>query len=732
MEEGKEKGVAGSSNSDAAPTVDYQRYSSLFVFAGGNKAGMEAMDKAKQAEVIYEMSKNSSFFKRAQQLDEEAERRAASLKQVFQGLRGSNLRRMEVVAQNKLLEYEKRRSFEKICCVLDMDMFFAAVEIRDRPELKELPVAVGGDAMISTSNYVARKYGVRAAMPGFIAKKLCPHLVFVDTNFDKYKVVADQIRNVIARFDPQYYSLSLDEVYFDLTEAAACRFKQMNELTDRSPSVAELRIVAINILQEIRSEIKQITNGLTCSAGIAHNFFLAKICADVNKPDGQFELPPRREQVIEFLTDLPTRKIGGIGKVTEKILDKLDMKTVGDIRKFIPHILHAFKPASSEFLTRISIGVSENDGHEVLRPAADGVVTRKSIGCERTYSAKGISDPSELFKRLHDICSRVAGDMKKENLRGHAVTVKVKDVKFNLQTRCQSSRHVIQSCESIESLARGILESYLPINLRLLGVSVSKFDNAYDPQNSTASNRKLQNCMQSFLQLNNNMNTCSNNTGKTNSDGNSTVSERAVDVIDLLDDESSDDNAHFDADFGERGGEEESEEDYNDRVNDYAPNRNYLCPSKDTILLDASDGMDMDERHSTCSPSKKMKPEPTFNSSSHKFEAQSIKNSSIIDSSSDLKEEIVCIDLKKDIQREEKGQCDVPDVLQNTVCPICGATLPDNMTMINSHIDNCLERSIETKKRSWRAHEDLEVVDIVETKRQKSTISNFFKRKEDM
>ncbi len=93
------------------------------------------------------------------------------------------------------MDYEKRRSFDRICCVLDMDMLYAAVEIRDRPELKELPVAVGGDAMIYTSNYVARKYGVRAAIPGFIAKKLCPHLVFVPCNFAKYTVVANQIRD---------------------------------------------------------------------------------------------------------------------------------------------------------------------------------------------------------------------------------------------------------------------------------------------------------------------------------------------------------------------------------------------------------------------------------------------------------------------------------------------------------------------------------------------------------
>ena len=211
--------------------------------------------------------------------------------------------------------------------------------------------------MISTTNYVARKYGVRSAMPGFIGKKLCPELIFVKGHYEKYGIVADQIRSIIREYDPNFSSCSLDEVYLDLTDAAIERISnpsrtqkslesvigagsgsvdemtkigatnmnitighghghevpssyprnskndnvEFKKMSEDAISMSKLRVAACEVLQEIRQRVAADTGGLTCSAGIANNFLLAKICADVNKPNGQFELPGNKEGTEELL-----------------------------------------------------------------------------------------------------------------------------------------------------------------------------------------------------------------------------------------------------------------------------------------------------------------------------------------------------------------------------------------------------------------------------------------------
>lgn len=696
---------------------DYEKYASLFVFSGGNKAGMEAMDKQKQAEVIYEMSKNSSFFKRAKKLDEDAEQRAEKLQKSFQEVRGHLLRQLESAAQSKLLEYEKSRSFSKICCVLDMDMFYAAVEIRDRPELRELPVAVGGDHMISTSNYVARKYGVRAAMPGFIAKKLCPHLVFVNSNFTKYRQVAEQLRSVIAKYDPNYHSHSLDEVYFDITNAAKERCLHDGQ---SSPSIIELRSAACVLLQEIRDSIKEVTGGLTSSAGIANNFFLAKICADINKPDGQFELPAQRDEILDFVSKLPTRKIGGIGKVMEKILDKLGMKTMADVREQVPKILYAFKPSSSEFLARVSIGVAECEGQEVLQKVPDGVVTRKSIGCERTYSSKGISDSSELFERLHDICQSLSEDMREENLHGRAVTVKVKDVQFNLHTRCLTCRSYVQSCESIETVARQILESFLPIRIRLLGVSVSKFRNAYDENSSSTGGdgKRQQRLLTSFLSSTATSDSVANSSSVSAGRSATLFPSSSKSVIDLSD-------QSYDADCANSGnfdGYHEVEdclylEDY-----DHTSSSRESCSMSDTLssrdvtLVQPLDSYDYsvlrsrDDPKPACDTSvvdldgksvigvDNKQSSSSFSGFYEEFHIRSSQSNKSAQCISPVTgSEIILLDSQGDVVDDSAGIAPALATKQKEAtsieCPVCGERFQshvDNIT-INLHIDRCLQ-----------------------------------------
>lgn len=224
-----------------------------------------------------------------------------------------------------------------------------------------------------TSKFAIDHLITRFDPQGFIGKRLCPDLVFVKPNFEKYEQVGRIIRAIISNYDPFYKSSSLDEVYMDLTTAAIARLDRGRASDDggtTSPGatdVAALRIMACDLLQEIRARVKEATGGLTCSAGIANNFMLAKVCADCNKPDGQYELPATRSAVIEFVHRLPTRKIGGIGKVTEKMLRALGMETMGDVHENIHKIVHSFTPATAQFLTRACIGVGAEEGDAVPR-----------------------------------------------------------------------------------------------------------------------------------------------------------------------------------------------------------------------------------------------------------------------------------------------------------------------------------------------------------------------------
>lgn len=291
-------------------------FAHLFVFSGSNKAGMQMVDKKKQAEVIYESSKNSSYFKHAVMQDKKTDEKIRSMRERLLSLDEEKVRAIKLNIKRETDRLEAKRNFSKICCVLDMDMFFAACEIRDRPELRDMPVAVGGLGMISTANYVARKFGVRSAMPGFIAKKLCPSLIFVEPNFEKYSNVSDLMKAVIREYDEDFSSHSCDEVYLDLTPAACrlliyCQHKHdqsidilnldaMQMVLDRAveedfegeilpippcflenTSIKVLRLASRAVLGKIRRRVKVATGGLTCSAGIGNNFMLAKIAGDI-------------------------------------------------------------------------------------------------------------------------------------------------------------------------------------------------------------------------------------------------------------------------------------------------------------------------------------------------------------------------------------------------------------------------------------------------------------------
>ncbi|KAJ3603842.1 hypothetical protein NHX12_028583 [Muraenolepis orangiensis] len=210
-----------------------------------NKAGMEGLDRDRINKIIMETSK----------------------------------------VERMMHELDMRRDLRRVIVHVDMDAFYAAVEMRDCPELKDKPMAVGSMSMLSTSNYHARKFGVRAGMPGFIAKKLCPNLVIVPTNFDKYRAVSTEIREIFAEYDPHVQPMSLDEAYLDFTDHLEQRISWPESLRTHC----------------LRTD--------TSGTGIAPNTMLAKVCSDKNKPNGQYRLPSNREAVMDFIQNLPVHKV---------------------------------------------------------------------------------------------------------------------------------------------------------------------------------------------------------------------------------------------------------------------------------------------------------------------------------------------------------------------------------------------------------------------------------------
>jgi DNA polymerase kappa len=329
----------------------------------------------------------------------------------------------------------------------------------DNPSLRDLPVAVGSMSMISTANYAARRYGVRSAMPGFIALKLCPQVVFVSHNFQRYEAVAALTRQVFAKYDPDFESWSMDEASLDLTDY----------LTAHPEITAEMAVDAL------RREIFDVT-GLTASAGIACNPMLAKICSDRNKPNGQFALASDLESIRAFIHALPVRKVPGVGRVCEKMLLAFGMDTCDAIVSNAGVVLKVFTPAIAHFLLRAACGCSSHTEHEESEPG----IGRKSISCDRTFSP--LSELSELTAKLEQLSASLAADCESQALQAKNVTIKIKFSSFEVRSRCITLDRFIASKDEILKVGVQLLKGFSePVNsssfspIRLLGLRLAAF-----------------------------------------------------------------------------------------------------------------------------------------------------------------------------------------------------------------------------------------------------------------
>ena len=333
---------------------------------------------------------------------------------------------------------------------IDMDAFYASVEQMDNPALRGKPIAVGGSenrGVVAAASYEARKFGVRSAISGVLAKKNCPELIFVRPRFDRYKEISNKIHKIFHEYTDLVEPLSLDEAYLDVT---------VNKKGNPSASL---------LAQEIRLRILNEV-GLTASAGISTNKFVAKIASDFNKPNGQKTVNP--DEIISFLEVLPIRKFYGVGKVTTEKMYQLGIFTGLEL-----------KSKSLEFLEK-HFGKSGNFYYNVVRgihnsPVKSDRIT-KSVAAEHTFD---VNLSSEIFmvEQLENIANSLEKRLKKYRIAGKTVTLKIKYSDFTQQTRSKTLPYFISDKGLImETVKELLFQERMKDSVRLLGISLSNLN----------------------------------------------------------------------------------------------------------------------------------------------------------------------------------------------------------------------------------------------------------------
>jgi DNA polymerase IV len=342
----------------------------------------------------------------------------------------------------------EQTDYRKIIHV-DMDAFYASVEQLDQPDLKGKPLAVGGGGergVVSAASYEARKFGVRSAMSGMLARQKCPQLIFVPPRFDRYQEISQEIRSIFLDFTNLVEPLSLDEAFLDVSENI-----------HNHPS-------ATAIAKEIRDRIFKET-GLTASAGISINKFTAKIASDINKPNGQKTIKPK--EVEKFMENLPIDKFFGIGKATA---EKMHSWGIFNGRQLKQHTL--------EFLTS-NFGKSGPHYYNIVRGIQFSEVKpnrlRKSVGAERTFSSN-INSENEVFEAIEKIATILETRLASAKKKGKTITLKIKFSDFQTITRSKTIDHLTDGKQEIIEIVENLwqLESFKR-SIRLIGISISNF-----------------------------------------------------------------------------------------------------------------------------------------------------------------------------------------------------------------------------------------------------------------
>ena len=345
-----------------------------------------------------------------------------------------------------------------ICCMkhpqrkiihIDMDAFYASVEQHDNPDLRGKPVCVGGGhyGVVAAASYEARKFGIRSAMPGRMALEKCPHLIVVKPRFQRYKEISQQIRDIFYEYTDLVEPLSLDEAYLDVTE---------NKKGIES---------ANQIAREIRKKIFEKT-GLTASAGISVNKFLAKVASDFRKPNGQKTIHP--SEILNFMEKLPIEKFYGIGKVTANRMHELHIFTGKDLKlKSLEYLENIFGKSGSYYYNVVR-GIHNSD----VKPHR----IQKSVGVEETYWDNLLDDP-QVFAQLNIISKELENRLNRKEIKGKSLTLKIKYKDFSVYTRSKTQELYFKDAEEFLITAKKLWE-LRPYDkpVRLLGLSLSNLN----------------------------------------------------------------------------------------------------------------------------------------------------------------------------------------------------------------------------------------------------------------
>jgi DNA polymerase-4 len=350
-------------------------------------------------------------------------------------------------------------SIQRAILHVDMDAFYASVEVRDNPALAGLPVIVGGlgkRGVVSTANYEARKFGVHSAMPMAKARQLCPKAQFLRPRMSRYREVSRQVFEVFRSYTPLVEGLSLDEAFLDVT-ASLRLFGQAHE-------------IAIRLKQQIVQQ-----TGLTASVGVAHNKFLAKLASDLQKPDGLVIVPADR--LSGFLDPMPIKRLWGMGPKTQPLLQALGILTFGQLRKAGAGILRPVLGNRTEHFLQLANG---QDDRGVIAEHPD-----KSISHEITFD-QDLNDEVELLAELQHLAEEVAQRLRARQLLATTVTVKIRDPSFRTITRSRSMPAGSNSTMTLYRLARALFQGWrqqqqtTPVRLLGMGTSGLQYHAALD------------------------------------------------------------------------------------------------------------------------------------------------------------------------------------------------------------------------------------------------------------
>ncbi|KAI9067404.1 DNA/RNA polymerase [Trametes sanguinea] len=420
-----------------------------------NKAGL-AKDQTEINRIIAEVSKGSKFYENEKRKDRELTLRIERiLKLRDEVVQGVDIKKVEQGVDKLIAQLEAKRDLSQVIVHVDMDAFFASVEVLDNPELASKPFAVG-QGVVSTASYEARKFGVRSGMATFVAKRLCPELIVLSSHFDRYSEMSSKVMSIFRRYDPMMCVAGCDEGYLNIT-----RYCDEHSISPED-CVLQMR------------QIVQEETSLTVSAGIAPNKVRPMVLDAIarliivanhgqNKPNGQFKLEFQPEAIKAFMHDLSIRKVPGVGRVNERLLESIGIKTCGDIFKQRAVLSLLDKQFGLEFLLQAYLGIASN----VVQPGQRE--ERKSIGAERTFNA--LSDPAKIYAKLEEVAAELERDMIEEGWTGKTVTLKYKLNTFEVHTRAKSfDRWVSTRKEDLFAIGQELLKPELPLTLRLIGL----------------------------------------------------------------------------------------------------------------------------------------------------------------------------------------------------------------------------------------------------------------------